>query len=502
MVSIHDISQEERNTSVTMTRESGYNPWYNVNNLVQPHQAQASDGLFQTWPQFGRLPLDLIPYIVTLMPKESAAALAVTSKQMYSIIGPRVLRRLNPAEKWRLMLLLERDADLMMACGQCNMLHAPIMTPAPYQWNSCSGGAQCVRETTTDRSHLPKGITPVLCRLLAKRYLRQQSYGDILSMAAKSFFLTLPDFKVFNTMALRIVNGNLLLRNQIFMAPMAKGTKTASGRAAYALDKLICKRSTGLGDFRCCQHLGWNDAGLQIADSPYSRYDDDYDAPKQLFEHIEGFATGHQEEHHQDSFWGGEKHPSMCYGRDTVDEKVFNDALSPSLRCALLHAQPCMTCEAVGTVNLVNSCSECYTDFCASAQDVEGIGRVMVLTTWKDLGGVMKSDNGPDKWWSHQGPARSFGAARGSPRLPTVAPRFLCEPCGSIFTRYEGNEHPPTPHHDCKEHQSKMRKLKAVSPDIMHSGCAYHPTLGRRVTALFERNTDAQDDDRWWHSLS
>lgn len=510
MVSIHDISQAERELGNEGILEHTFNPWFNVNNLAQPHQAQsqASDELFHTWPQFGRLPLDLVPYIAAFLPKESAAALAVTNKTMHIIIGQRVLDGLNEVEKWKLILLLERDTEIMMACSQCNKLHAPISSASNMGRSSVWGdGPRCATENMTRYVHLPRGVSPVVCRLLAKRYLRQQPYTDILSIAGKSAFLTLPDFKLSSTTSLRLVNGNLLLRNQIFIVTLTMGTKSASGRAVYAFSNLMRRETTAAGDFRCCRHLGWNDLGLEF---PTGSTDEN--APIRRISHkqfgkIEAFATAHREEHHTRALsWDRETHPVECYGREPVEEKAFKKALGPSMRCALLHEQPCVTCKAVGTVNLVHSCPECYTDACVSAQDVEGIGRVMVLTTWKDVGGVRKSDNGLEKWWSHCEPRFlngrfGLGGLDSPTSIPYVAPRFNKELAGSIFSKYEENIQSRVSLPKRKIRKSKTRRLNPPAVDIMHSGYSYNVDLDRRVTGLFKRDTENEDDSYWYRSL-
>jgi hypothetical protein len=79
------------------------------------------------------------------------------------------------------------------------------------------------------------------------------------------------------------------------------------------------------------------------------------------------------------------------YNSAAIPHSTLNSGFGPGLKCALLHSQPCKDCDKWPTrfrINLVRACEICATDMCVSAQDVEGIGRVMALTTSKDLGGV------------------------------------------------------------------------------------------------------------------
>lgn len=152
------------------------NPWLDVDNFVLASDEGGQHGY--QFP-FTSLPIEVVYYLAKLLPKESAIALALTNKAMYSIIGSLVLRELSKLEHWNLLLLLERDSDILVACQQCNKLHSPFLRTLRG-----TRGIPCLRERlqTFCRREAESGrhsvllellgVTPALCRLLAKRYVR------------------------------------------------------------------------------------------------------------------------------------------------------------------------------------------------------------------------------------------------------------------------------------------------------------------------------------------
>lgn len=70
---------------------------------------------------------------------------------------------------------------------------------------------------------------------------------------------------------------------------------------------------------------------------------------------------------------------------------VYNDTLGPGLGYTFFHSQSykkpaCDTLSGRFRVNLVWTCEICAIDLRGSSQAVGGIGRVIALTTWKNLG--------------------------------------------------------------------------------------------------------------------
>ena len=343
---------------------------------------------------FESLPVEIIYYLAKLLPKESAISLALTNKAMYGILGPTFFRNLSVLEHWNLILLLERDSDLLVACQQCKKLHGPFQVTilgGALKSYFRSQAIPCLKER---RFLLPPGITSAFCRLLAKRYIRHQPYADLLTMAVRTKVYMLSNFKFFSTTTLRIINGNLFVRHEQFIAPLTiQGDLT--GRSAYLLNELL---DHGFGNSRVCSHVQWQDLGLKLHH--------DHTSDHSSFNTDDRYATGHREGHGSrlPLTARSSRHNRDCYDSNPIPRPVLGGALGAVIKCALLHAQFCTedSCHNLPTphrINLVRGCEICATDMSLSAQDVEGIGRVMAMTTWKKLGGVEKGQW--DSWYSH-----------------------------------------------------------------------------------------------------
>ncbi len=398
------------------------NPWFDVANFIP--SVEWSNKEARRFP-FTSLPLELIAYIARFLPKESAAALALTNKTMYTFISRQRFNNLSTLEHWRLILLLERDSDLLVACQECMELHSPI-APLRYQ----PGDVPCMNQ---QKYSLPSIVTPALCRLLAKRYIRQEPYSDLLAAINETYVYTLPDFKIYRTITFHMSTGNLLVRQETSIAPLTDQSELTS-RSAFLLHNIMD------GKYRdVCPHVRWQHLGMELcydaesgSDYPSSlsaqylgrqQFRDDYlttasgwfqqNIGQQLyamdntranrFYQDDRYATAHQD----DFDCGGNRafHSGYrCYDKTPVPRAVLDDTLGPGLRCALLHTQPCANpeCDKQPTrsrVNLVRACEICATDMCVSAQDIRGIGRVLSLTTWKNVGGVY--DGQWANWYTH-----------------------------------------------------------------------------------------------------
>lgn len=428
------------------------NPWFDVLNFVPTCQESRPF-------RFTLLPIDLGQHIVSLLPKESAAALSVTSRAMHSLVPRRFFRDLSVPERWRLMLLLERDSDFLVACQLCLKLHGPFRrrgTPCQGQWQLL----------------LPDGITPALCRLLARCYIRQKSYADFLCLAGRTKTYKIPDFKVFSSSTLRMIDGKLFVRLETLIAPLtAQGDLTS--QSGYLFDHMINGSSC-----QVCPHVRWRHLGLDLSYQPnpstdgYSSLSASYlgsQLPKksylrdqlygndplkdQLFEldhkRKDLFSTDNRYTScNNNSFCRSEEawhggHTHHCYDSKPVPRTILNTALSPCLVCAFFHHQPCgkEECNSLAgrfRLNLVRACEICATDMCVGAQDVAGVGRVIALTTWKTLGGVYDGQWGD--WYPHSANvgrfARDFIA---SPQLGRIT-RDLSK--GAMV--YAGFENSPT----------------------------------------------------------
>jgi len=384
------------------------NPWFDVLNFVPTcHELGA-----RPFP-FTHLPVELGQRIAFILPKESAAALSVTSRAMHRLVPRQFFRDMSIPERWRLTLLLERDSEFLVACQLCLKLHGPFRrtdVPCQTQWQLL----------------LPAGITPALCRQLARCYIRQKNYSDLLCLAGRTKTYTIPDFKVFSNSTLRMTDGKLFVRQETFIAPLtAHGDLTS--QSGYLFDHLI-----NGSNCQVCPHVRWRHLGVDLSYNPnpdidrHSSLSASYlsiqlrnrsylrnqlygkDSLKdQLFELDHGrrdlfndyrSTVCNESVCGSENFWPN-RHTHQCYDSKPVPRAILNTALSPCLVCAFFHHQPCRKpeCNSMAgrfRVNLVRACEICATDMCVSAQDVVGVGRVVGLTTWKCLGGVY------DKQWA------------------------------------------------------------------------------------------------------
>lgn len=422
-----------------MVDEPFPNPWFDVASfLTIPDEFDQQARRFR----FTSLPNELKAYTAQFLPKESAIAFALTCKTMYDLLGQRFFDNLSTQEHWDLILLLERDSDLLAACQECMKLHSPF---APRRRRTDT--LPCINQP---KSILPNGVTPTLCRLFAKRYIRQMPYIDLLSTAAQTVIFTLPDFKLFSQVTFHLRAGNLFVRQETSIAPLtAHGELT--GRGAFLLNETTENTNASV-----CPHIRWQHLGLELCCGPKSGTD----YPSSLSAAYLG-SQQYPDDHLQGNFrdrigsylskMDGERildfneddryatadpngrcrgsrrfHIGPCYDSTAVPRTVLEDALGPGLKCSLLHSQPCADrdCDRQPSrfkVNLVRACEICATDMCVSAQDIQGIGRVVTQTTWKNLGGVYSGQW--SSWHTHYSDVEKFTR------------RFLVDPEYSQITR-------------------------------------------------------------------
>jgi len=384
-------------------------PWHNFDF----HASACRDrDKANTFP-LSHLPAEIVYHIAkSWLSPASIAALAMTCKAMFDLVGPQLRRMddLSKHERWNLITLLERDCDLATACPACLKLHLPF--PAELGMSSCDA---------TPDLYLPIPLTPMFCRYILRRHNSGQPYAELVSGLLKTKSLVLEDHKQFLSHTLRVAeNGNLLVRREIVLHPTSttdKGRATISSRSAYLLQRALCSRLAR--DLVCC-HVGpW--VNTIPFNSAAKFVPPEWDCCRD-----NRFASTHDERYHYPI--GSAYHRKECFSNKPLSTRKLAAALGDVMECALLHPQPCQRREkkrkrlrgiqgttddnnnTVGNVGctlrmnrelgLVLGCNDCCTDYCVNIRDMEGIGRVVVLTTWKDLGGP--TPQGRVKWFSHR----------------------------------------------------------------------------------------------------
>ena len=461
------------------------NPWFDVANFLP-----LADGSGEQAHRFAfnSLPPELVVYVAGFLPNAAAAALALSSKKMYSLVGRRPFNMSAP-EHWSLVLLLERDSDTLVACQECMKLHRPF---APIH---------------QPRLFLPGGVTPAFSRLAAKQYIRQRPYSALLYAVNRTTIHTLSDFKLFSTVTYHMSTGNLFLRQEILIAPMTSGGKL-TGRSAYLLNEIMDGKSAGV-----CPHVRWQHLGLELScgtnsgsDYPsslsasylrknLSRVDylrnrlrngglgcqlQKMDHQRLVeFQADERYATADPGIPRQVVPNLGERfHPApSSYDATPIPHTVLEHALAPGLKCALLHPQPCVdtSCDGLPArfrVNLVRACEICDTDMCVGAQDIASVGRVVSLTTWKNLGGVY--DGGWRSWYTHYLDVKEF------------AGRFLVGSDDAMIIR------------DQRVGAAVYRAFEGILTDAPEPPVSwYNASISPQVLAAFT-GTPSASEGMWW----
>jgi len=443
------------------------------------------------------LPPELVVYVAALLPNEAAIALALSSKTMHYLVGRRPFGNLSARGRWNLILLLERDSHTLVACHECMKLHSPF---APIH---------------RPRLFLPRGVTPAFSRWIAKQYIRRRLHTDLLDAVNQTAIHSLLDFKLFSTVRCHMGTGNLFVRQETLIAPMTS-RRNLTARSAYLLNEVIAGIN---GDV--CPHVRWQHLGLELScgqnsgsdypsslsasylRSQLSRVDYLRDRfHERLSNHHLGNRLGYQlwkmDRQTLLGFQEDERYATAdrqipcrvapelgerfhfspsCYDSTPIPHAVLNDALGPGLKCALLHSQPCTDtrCDRLATrfrVNLVRACEICDTDMCIGSQDVEGVGRVLSLTTWKNLGGVY--DGGWRSWYAHHLDIEQF------------ASRFLVNPDDTTIVR------------DLKLGAAVYRAFEGIPTDAPEPHVSwYTASISPRALAAF-RGTPSVSESRWW----
>jgi len=107
---------------------------------------------------------------------------------------------------------------------------------------------------------------------------------------------------------------------------------------------------------------------------------------------------------------------------------------------------------------------------CVSAQDVAGIGRVLSLTTWKNLGGVHIGQWA--RWYAHSWNVDRFSR------------RFLVQPEDAIVMR------------DLSKGTSACTAFHDLSADAVKASHWYTPLLSRRLLNAFKEQVKTSGN--WW----
>lgn len=341
-------------------------PYWNINDSAVTTKNAESPAL-QTFP-LTRLPVEVIYYLGKVLPPESAACLALVNKAFYGILGPSV-RAMERPRLWRFLTLLEKDMTFFIACSSCLKLHSPFT-----DWVDFSQDAPC--EQFYHPMTVPHTIRYSLVRGIAKAHLQNRNYSEILT--ATNFQSTsLGDHQQTSRTALcRMVQGSLIVQTQVVVRPRS-GDKVTM-RSLWKLSQLL--NTTPAEPI--CGHKCWEDG-----------------RPTLWVRDISMLADQHDDAHHADNcVHMKHRHTADCCSEEDARKALTKKELIHGVSGGLISML--FDKEKHSIFGTVQGCKECYTDYSITHVDIETAGRCIVLTTWKDMGGI-----GPGqakKWDTHR----------------------------------------------------------------------------------------------------
>lgn len=350
-----------------------HNPWRTLAKFRNPIK-QEELSMYSRFPIL-RMPAELLLIVAEHLPIESAACLAFTCKVTYVALGTRWFKMPKP-NLWNFLLLIETERLNSYACPRCLKLHRPPHTFSEYHGFRCPISRSLV-------TNLPKTISPGLVKMIGRKYFEDprasEEYLSWVRMAAKK---TTRHIKLVTHVIPRMLDGSLLLRTETYIQPFRNGNLTER-----SLMELVFYISRNSGYYysklpQLCDHQGW------ISHLPnLSTFTKTFQPTKCRGCRFESSCTWHM---------------ARCFPTNRLFNPTRRSLRAPVIACILIHEQPCNSCKQLSEDRYdgeVKGCKKCATDFCISAREVPGLGTCIVLTAWKDIGGI-----GPgqaDNWDRH-----------------------------------------------------------------------------------------------------
>lgn len=308
-----------------------------------------------------RLPAEIIIAISQHLPIESTACLALACKVTYSALGTSSFK-MPKSNRWKFLLLIEHEKQNSFACFACLKLHRPSRSTADL-FCKCASLSRFMSILC-----VPQTISTGLVKLIGRKYLEDpESCHEYLSWATLAKKSTNRYMKAASHVIPRMMDGNLLIRQEIYMHPFHNGKITV--RSLMELKELLSANSSiFFAKFPpLCVHRTWTSLITN-----FNVLDECANPTKCV-------NCAHY------------RHIPRCYSNEVVPETARNGLLPPMKACFLFHDQPCEACtpnsEGICGGN-IEGCRKCSTDFCISSRDVLGVGHCLVLSCWKDIGGV------------------------------------------------------------------------------------------------------------------
>lgn len=302
------------------------------------------------------LPTEMLVAIASFLHPESRAALALACRRTLSALGHQSLH-LQGDPRFRLLQLVERDgifpSDIL--CPWCRVFHDPLLSFGRYI--RFRGGAKPDRPCVTSPAegsmvfHLfssPFAGDAIHANTVAA-VMRSHRHGSSAhgpNLLSATHRWPVPGVPVpMSRASCVIARGHCIFKTELFLLTPKSPSGSLNGLGQ--LHALLYRR-------RACRHVTWTCAFPSLSSSPGTRT-----------------APAGQ--------WCQRKHARPCdRGLATADPK----------------------CEEPYCSGGPAHCHECYTDCAFHVRELpRDQGRVLVLTTWKDLGAGESADD--PRWMSH-----------------------------------------------------------------------------------------------------
>jgi len=330
---------------------------------------QSTNPLFKDRLDVQAFPNEMILEIARWLPRESAISLALTNHFLLALLGPWYItpRDITNAQIFSLLRLLERDCQYKVACPSCLVLHLPY--PTDNRGRNCEIREMHdgVKYVPNFGNRLPTTINYNIVRAIAKQ--RANGIGgsepsfELLNPIGQTISVCLPTVKAIRSTAARFVAGDLVVRTQICVAATNDGKISGKGMAFIK----ECLTNDG---FQICDHYTWERFMSSQSVLPDWRG----------ATWIQGSAF---------QWWLKSDSPTEAWER--FDQAATESSPIPTLENDM-HPTLSRLLHWKHRSGHLRTCEKCLTDYSIGVEDMPDEGPVLVLTTWKNLGGPSDDD--------------------------------------------------------------------------------------------------------------
>lgn len=357
------------------------------------------------------LPTEILVKIGAWLSEASMACLAMVNRDLHNRFGAQYhggAVRWHWRGRFEFLQLLERDTKEMIACPRCVSLHFWRKNNCEFRWWKPNFQGIPHKFPYIPRfylrllNYLDYGFARMIGRLSVRFGPKSPQCHQALTMATpKRKSLWLPTVRASRSISNRIVDGNLTSRSQIAISPYWT-TGTFTNTAFWILTTALTAPQ-----FQICDHIDFPMflryvdamASQPAADPDQDQYPNSHSISEAGRWGTDGVMLQDNYTYYKSSQDGlGILGQSGGHSEREIPQQFHDQILSPGLRRLFdrtIRGQ-------------VRSCSQCATDFGLGVQYVPGVGKALVMTIWRDVGGPCKK--GEDelraarkwKWDSHR----------------------------------------------------------------------------------------------------